>query len=185
MFTGAFMLIGLVFTFMLCWAIPAYVLYSIMRRKALLSNIVGAVVAIIVCSFYISAIPDTPQEIERKRVAAFLEEKKQEMGPEKWAEFEKSAKSGALNDRSTQAAIICANFIQDRLKSPSSADFPFDRAGGGIAADTTSQTYSVRSYVDADNGFGAKTRQNYICKVRYLSGLESDKESWELQALTF
>lgn len=63
----------------------------------------------------------------------------------------------------------CKSLVRDRLKAPSSADFPWVRSsdvtealGGG--------RYRVRSYVDAQNSFGGMIRNRYDCTVRYSSG---------------
>ena len=66
------------------------------------------------------------------------------------------------------AAIICAIFVEVSLKSPKSADFPWDKAAGGKWA-LRDQMYEVRSYVEAQNSFGAELRNLYKCKIQYRS----------------
>ena len=80
-------------------------------------------------------------------------------------------------DRSSMAHIQCQNFVRDRLRAPSTADFPLlDREVRREASDT----YFVISYVDAQNGFGATIRNNYNCRVRFRGGEAADQRNWEL-----
>jgi len=68
-------------------------------------------------------------------------------------------------------------FVKERLKSPTSADFPFGGhrevkpLGGG--------RYSVTSYVDAENALGVDMRQHFTCTVRRGDG------QWILESLEF
>jgi hypothetical protein len=72
------------------------------------------------------------------------------------------------------AGRTCENFVKDRLKAPSTADFG-DRDVSGSAG-----TYTVTSTVDADNSFGAKLRSNYTCQVHE----SADGKNWVLDSLT-
>jgi hypothetical protein len=71
------------------------------------------------------------------------------------------------------AYTICQQFITDRLKAPSTADFPWSASehtvhlGGG--------KYTVRAYVDAENSFGAKLRNHFVCTVQHAGG-----DRWQL-----
>lgn len=63
-------------------------------------------------------------------------------------------------------AYSCATSrVEQMLKAPSTADFP----SGGFTEKTGPDEYLVRSYVDAENGFGAMIRSHFTCRVR-LSG---------------
>lgn len=56
----------------------------------------------------------------------------------------------------------CKDFVRARLRSPSTADFPFlDHTATQHGADT----FAVRSYVDAQNAFGGTVRSQYVCRV--------------------
>ena len=60
------------------------------------------------------------------------------------------------------------DFITERLKSPSTAEFPgiFDKKdhitdlGGG--------EYQINSWVDSQNGFGAMIRSRWSCKIKFV-----------------
>lgn len=62
------------------------------------------------------------------------------------------------------AALMSQKFIEPRLKAPASAKFQdFSDAavahmGGGV--------YTVSSYVDSQNGFGAMLRTHYTCRLQ-------------------
>lgn len=71
------------------------------------------------------------------------------------------------------AEIVCENFVKDRLKSPSSADFS-ETQSRGEGAD-----YVVVGAVDSENSFGAMIRNDYVCEVSY----EGD-DQWSLTSLT-
>jgi hypothetical protein len=74
------------------------------------------------------------------------------------------------------AKVMCENFVEDRLKSPSSADFSgiFDTTITGSGTD-----YTVSGYVDAENIFGAMLRSNYTCEIR-----DSGNDKWTRVSLT-
>jgi len=82
------------------------------------------------------------------------------------------------------AAVIAENYVEMQLISPKSADFPWlDYNCWRDAKD--SNTFLVKSYVDAENAFGAMIRHKYECKLRYISGDWADPRNWELISLTF
>lgn len=84
-------------------------------------------------------------------------------------------------DDSQMAFIECQHFVEDRLKAPSGAEFSSGFHGGLVAANT----YAIQSYVDAQNSFGAKLRNNFICQVNYKGGDIGDRANWQLQDLRF
>lgn len=88
-----------------------------------------------------------------------------------------------FSDLSTEAGIICQNFVDANLAAPATADHPWlDRQ---IIA-RGPWRYTVRSYVDAQNGYGAMVRNRYHCEVRYSgSGNDLDPRNWSLERLSF
>lgn len=82
----------------------------------------------------------------------------------------------------TAAFVICKNFVEQRLKSPTSADFPWlDRT----AERTGPRSFRIVSYVDAQNAFGAKIRTHFQCKLTFKSGEWADQRNWTLDDLAF
>lgn len=97
--------------------------------------------------------------------------------PSASASDSEGATSSAPSDQSTMAVVQCQNYVKDRLRSPSTADFPWlDHA----VVPRGNETYMVKSYVDAQNGFGATVRNNYICEIRYSGGEAADQGNWSL-----
>lgn len=78
-------------------------------------------------------------------------------------------------------AVMCEKFVKDKLKSPGSAEF------AGVT-ETKIKTlsaekpwrYQVTAWVDSQNDFGAKVRNNYVCMI---STKGDDK--WTLENLDF
>ena len=68
-------------------------------------------------------------------------------------------------------------FVMKRLKSPSSADFPF--GGSRHVTPLGGGRYKVDSYVDAQNSFGAQLRRRFEGVIKTVQG------GWELESLRF
>lgn len=71
------------------------------------------------------------------------------------------------------AKDVCEQFVEDRLKSPSSADFNDETAIGPGPA------WTVAGNVDSENGFGAMLRSYFVCKVRF-TGEDDSGENYSL-----
>jgi len=90
----------------------------------------------------------------------------------------KRAEDGAI----VTVTVLCEQAVKQRLRAPATADFPFGNATNTEALG--GNRYRLRSYVDAQNGFGAKLRNNFVCiaegsgdnpagyKIVELSGLD-------------
>lgn len=70
------------------------------------------------------------------------------------------------------AFLHCQDAVKKRLKAPSTAKFP--RYERGIVYANVGMRYTVNSYVDSQNGFGAMLRTNYTCELEQV-GLETWK----------
>lgn len=89
-------------------------------------------------------------------------------------------------DYKTASYIICQLYVEDNLKSPSTAKF----AGSvnSSISDLGNNTYETYSYVDAQNSFGAEIRTNFYCKIQYIGTPEGDEyltSNWKLLDLKF
>lgn len=81
-----------------------------------------------------------------------------------------------------EATAICKEIIKTKLISPSSAKFPL----GTQAADRSRHRYTLVSYVDSQNGFGAMVRTNFRCDLKYKgSGDTLSMQSWTVNGLEF
>ncbi len=69
----------------------------------------------------------------------------------------------------------CENWVAERLRAPSTADF------SGVARSEITRTdigYDVAGYVDSQNGFGAQIRSEFTCQMRLTP------DSWQLVDLS-
>lgn len=84
----------------------------------------------------------------------------------------------AAGEDKFSAFFHCNSFVNDKLKSPSTSEFPsfYDKNVSGYADDT----YIVRSYVDAKNSFNAVIRTEFTCEVKR----EDNGDRWLLMKLT-
>jgi hypothetical protein len=80
-------------------------------------------------------------------------------------------------DLSNMAFVQCKNFVEESLKAPSTADFPFLDF---TSTEEAENEYLVSSYVDAENSFGAKVRSDWTCRISYVGGDDADIASWTL-----
>lgn len=76
------------------------------------------------------------------------------------------------------AIAYCHQFVEQQLKSPSSADFP--SFPDHQVTKVGDQEWKVSAWVDADNSFGAKLRTNWTCDISY----EESTGTWTLHDLT-
>lgn len=86
------------------------------------------------------------------------------------------ASSSTPEDLSLHAWTVCKGAVEEKLKAPSTADFPWlpDKVstdGEGL--------YIVLGHVDAQNSFGAVLRSQVGCKLKYQGGSPSATRSWE------
>lgn len=81
-----------------------------------------------------------------------------------------------------RASIIAKDFIKQNLKSPSTSKFPISDFSYSNP-DADKKTIIIKSYVDAENSFGAILRKNYYVKLRFKSGDWADIQNWELLLL--
>ncbi len=80
------------------------------------------------------------------------------------------------SDANIMSITLCEMRTRDTLKAPRSAKFPWVKKAsfdGSLAI--------LKSYVDAQNSFGAMIRTNYICTVRYKGGDPDNSESWNIE----
>lgn len=94
-------------------------------------------------------------------------------------ENEDSGGSGGGGDSSADAGdeigaqVVCEDFVEDRLKSPSTADFSETEVTG------VEPEFTVTGAVDSENSFGAAIRNTYSCTVMYTGN-----DNWRLVELT-
>lgn len=72
------------------------------------------------------------------------------------------------------AEVMCEQFVTERLKAPSTAEFP----GADSVVVTGDDQYKVTASVDSENGFGAMIRTDYVCLIN-----DNGDETWTLVSL--
>lgn len=100
-----------------------------------------------------------------------------------WASSYTSNKSSTSQSSSQSSGdvhgawVYMQFFVEKRLKSPKSADFPFD--GYRNVSELGRGRYRVNSYVDAQNSFGANIRTHFEGVIR------KENDEWHLESLNF
>ena len=82
----------------------------------------------------------------------------------------------------SQTYIISQSFVKEILKAPATADFPL---GEYSHIQNDEDTYTVSSYVDSENGFGANVRNNWTVTLTHNGGDWSAQSNWTLDRLIF
>lgn len=95
-------------------------------------------------------------------------------------EPEESAETWQDRDNSSMAYIMMEDFVKKRLKAPSTAEFQGIFSGRGSAiTKKADHVYAIRSYVDAQNSFGATVRMHFHGRIEQTS-----ERNWRLLSLT-
>lgn len=94
----------------------------------------------------------------------FIAENNKESAKQK--EEEKQEKK--LRDFKTDACVMSHVYLSRMLKSPKTAKYPACDYSDVIQIDE--DTWTVTSYVDSQNGFGAMIRKNYWMQLEYYAG---------------
>jgi hypothetical protein len=108
-------------------------------------------------------------KVERARIERQLKYEARKAAKEQAARAVAKASRKAESDISwlkSCAGAIAQTEVENRLKSPRSAKFPW----GTPACEVTDNTYMVHSYVDAQNGFGALIRSNWVVIMEHVGG---------------
>lgn len=69
-----------------------------------------------------------------------------------------------------EAHDVAKQFVRDRLKAPATAAFASIDADRTWIREDEPGIFTVKSYVDAQNSFGANLRTWYLCRVRSTGG---------------
>ncbi|MES2139237.1 MAG: hypothetical protein V4511_05985 [Bacteroidota bacterium] len=77
-----------------------------------------------------------------------------------------------------EAYFTAQEFMRNHLKSPASAEFPL--SDYKFAASNNTYHFIIRSYVDAQNSFGANLRTYYLVQMKWNSQNWLDINNWEL-----
>lgn len=75
------------------------------------------------------------------------------------------------------AKVMAESFLEERLKAPSTAVYPWVSVDD-VVTELADNKYRYRSYVDAENSFGAKVRTYFEIVVQYVGD-----DKWRLISL--
>jgi hypothetical protein len=83
------------------------------------------------------------------------------------------------------AWIMTQNFVEDQLKSPSTASYGGLFSGdyqdpNSVVTDLGGGKYRVRAWVDSQNSFGGQMRTHFTCEL-----VDQGGDSWRCTSLTF
>lgn len=76
-------------------------------------------------------------------------------------------------------AVVCTEHVKKSLKSPRSAEFPWDYT---VAFD--GYTARMSSYVDAQNSYEANIRSQFVCVLEYNGGDANEVDNWTMKEVT-
>lgn len=83
---------------------------------------------------------------------------------------ERKAKREKYGDK-ISAFAMAKKFVEQNLKSPGSAEYGWQRADECVT-ELGNGEYLVKGWVDAQNSFGAKIRNNFSLKLKYMGNYE-------------
>jgi len=82
--------------------------------------------------------------------------------------------------RATDAEFYCHEAVKRRLRAPATADFPHDETSVRATEDSL---FAVSGAVDAVNGFGAKIRGSFACRM-HIASASTDSAAWIIDRVT-
>ena len=114
-------------------------------------------------------------------VGRFAKEHKPKSKTKTKEDSAKPSKPMCPKENDVVAWEIAKAFVEDHLKSPSTADFPWSMQVPDVkVAYNGDGEYRVWGYVDSQNDFSAMTRKHFICELK-----DNGDEIWSLKDLVF
>lgn len=77
------------------------------------------------------------------------------------------------------ACIMAEKLIKPQLKAPTTAEFDYGHCKS--SATHSGDTWTIRSYVDSDNSFGAHIRTHFVAKLTNVP----PSDTWRMVSLNF
>lgn len=93
--------------------------------------------------------------------------------------FGHSAVVAAKTADRSDACFMSQKFVTQNLKAPTTAQFP-DWTEENCITSQAGNHWTVTSFVDAQNGFGALIRSDYTARMTY----QPERDGWTLTGLT-
>lgn len=123
------------------------------------------------------------RKLERYRKIKKQEEaaaKRRQEEQEQQARQEYMYSEAWAGDNTSAAWIMCQDFAEQRLRTPSTAEFPW-MSDADINYMGDGEFY-VRAYVDAENPFGAKLRNDFVCRIQHDKGKRWTLKNMEISS---
>jgi len=88
----------------------------------------------------------------------------------------------ASDEMEKAAVAFSQEFVKGELKAPSTAKFPeYDEENSHeYTGNLQDSIFIVKSYVDAQNEYGAMLRKKYVVNMKFRGGDRNDGHNWEL-----
>lgn len=113
---------------------------------------------------------DPGRELFQKKLERYRKLKKQR---DKRSEAKQEAKQ-RRQQLASGAWVACQTFVERRLRSPSTASYPWGYSD--YTSHVSGTRYRINAYVDAENALGAEVRSDFVCVVEY----DGNDKSWSL-----
>ena len=136
----------------------------------LLKWVAATFVALITYGAYVESKLTPEQKAARAEVQAASQAEDTKKAAEEKAQDDEKACSSDVS-----AFVMSQTFVKQRLKAPSTADFPYISSDGVQTQYKGNCTHQVLAYVDSQNSFGAKIRTKYYVKLKNEKGTDSWK----------
>lgn len=103
--------------------------------------------------------------------------KKREAETKAKAAAKKAAALAKKCSDTTMAFVMSQEFVKRNLKAPSTAEFPWITDDQVAISTRPGCAFHVIAWVDAQNGFGAQIRSNYVVDLKLL---DDEAGSWQM-----
>ena len=114
--------------------------------------------------------PQTQEQIQAEaKLQAEALERNRAVAARGKAAAQKKALSRALDTNKLNAFTMAQDFVESSLLCPRTAKWPWI-SYSKVTFHLGDGKYQISSYLDAQNGFGAMVRVNFICVVEHVGG---------------
>jgi len=131
---------------------------------------------------------DPNRKLFQRKLERYREIKKQEeaAAERRQREQERQARQAYMyseewaNDNTSTAWVMCQDFAEQRLRAPSTAEFPW-MSEADISYMGEGEFY-IRAYVDAKNALGATLRNDFVCRIQHDEGKRWSLKNMEISS---
>ena len=146
-------------------AVKAWVLLKTIMKTPF--GCLGVLCLVVVLNYYVFTSEEERQQFEQEMEAERIREEEEER---------RATREKRLEEDLMSAWAMCQEFTEERLVSPSSANWPWDNRP--YTSHLGGKRYQVQTHVDSQNRFGAMLRTPVDCVV------QKKGTSWTLESLS-